>query len=158
VPIVASALAPTFAASVTAPAVADRLGIPPEVAASPTRVWMSAYDAAGAWWLVSIDRATGAWAESISLGALRTVAVPGPHSPAPVHVAVQDDRLVASWLGTDAVLRSLVLDTTGVVLARTVVPLAPRQSQLWVGSADAGAWALLGDTAQVQLVEPCVDR
>lgn len=144
----------TLAAHETAPATPHWTANLLDIAVAPTRLWVGAWDDAGAASLVSIDRATGAWAETIPLGAIHAIGnVAGV--PAPIRVTFADTRLVASWIDPDHVLRVVVHDETGARVGRSSLALAPALNDHWNGATDRGVRVVASNGAAWQVIDPC---
>lgn len=128
----------------------DRVGPSSEIAVTTDRVWVPGHDASGAVVLSAIDRATGEWAETISLGVI-TMAPDffGP-SWASVHLAARGDHLFASWPDAHERVRVLVLDTSGTRLGEVTIAL-PSRTPFQTGTTDAGVRIVAGPT----LYAPC---
>ena len=129
---------------------ADHVGPASEVVRTADRLWITARDVSGAVVLAAIDPSTGAWAETLSLGAITTSPSIGGVEDPVVHLAARGEHLFASWRDLHGALRTVVIDTTGARLGESTLPLEG-PAYLYPGGTDAGVRVVAG----VRLLAPC---
>lgn len=125
-----------------------------QLAVTSDRFWLTATDASGAPMLVSIDRTTGAWSDTLPLGPIH-VHAPYLGAPVTIRVTAQSDLLTVSWIDDALLLRARVIDEAGAEHGRTQIALSGAPSGHSSGPTSVGVRIVADVGSTWALVDPC---